>query len=232
MPKAAPVAVPTLAEIEAQLKALALPAFHKVYVKQGVGDRVFGVKMGDLRAMAKPWKRQHALAQALWDAGWYEMRVLAAYTFDPRQLDEAACVRLAESCDSTAVLDKLTDNVLAETPVAAQLRARWLDSDDPLLGRAGWNLMTDAVQKDKQGAIDLAALMAKIEAELPAAPRPQKEAMNQCLVMIGVYHPAFTEAAIAAGERLGRWDDRPVPKGCTSSYPPEWIPAAIRLRRR
>lgn len=74
--------------------------------------------------------------------------------------------------------------------------------------------------------------MAKIEAELPSAPRPKKESMNLCLVMIGVYHPHLTEAAIATGERLGRWDDRPVPKGCYSSYPPEFIPAAIRLRRK
>jgi hypothetical protein len=50
--------------------------------------------------------------------------------------------------------------------------------------------------------------------------------------MIGVYHEAFRAQALAAGERLGRWDDRPVPKGCYSSYPPEWIPAAIALRER
>jgi hypothetical protein len=49
---------------------------------------------------------------------------------------------------------------------------------------------------------------------------------------MGVTHPDYTYTAIAAGARLGRWDDRPVPKGCTSSYPPEWIPAAIRLRTR
>lgn len=232
MPKSVKVEVPSVAEILADLEARGLEAFRKVYRKQGVGDKVFGVKMGDLRAIAKPLKKQHDLGLALWDSGWYEARVLATLLLDPRRVSEADGIRLMESCDSAAILDKLTGNVLAESPDAAALRERWLDAPDPLLGRAGWNLMTEAVERDKQGELDLDALMATIERELPEAPRPKKEAMNMCLVMIGVYHPAYTDKAIAAGERLGRWDDRPIPKGCTSSYPPEWIPAAIALRKR
>lgn len=53
-----------------------------------------------------------------------------------------------------------------------------------------------------------------------------------CLVMIGVFHAAYTDKAIAAGERMGRWDDRPVSKSCTSNYSPKWVPAAIAPRKR
>lgn len=224
--------VPSVADILADLEARGAEATRKIYAKQQAGAKLFGVKMGDLRVLAKGLKKQHTLGLELWDSGWFEARVLATMVLEPKQLTEAECVRLAESCESSAILDKLTDYVLAESKLADALRAMWLDSDDALLGRAGWNLMTAAVQADKKGALDLDALMAKIEAELPAAPRPKKEAMNMCLVMIGVSHESYTDKAIQAGERLGRWDDRPVPKGCTSSYPPEWIPAAIRLRRR
>lgn len=224
--------VPSVTEILADLVAKGSETTRKIYVKQGAGAQIMGVKMGDLRALAKPLKKQHALALELWETGWFEARVLATLLLDPKLLSEAECIRLAESCESSAILDKLTDYVLVESTLAEALRDRWLDSDDPLLGRAGWNLMIAAVQADKQGGPDLEALMAKIEAELPAAPLPKKEAMNQCLVMIGVYHAAYTDQAIKVGERLGRWDDRPVPKGCYSSYPPEWIPAAIRLRKR
>jgi 3-methyladenine DNA glycosylase AlkD len=226
------IEVPSVAEILADLEAKGSASLRKTYAKQGAGEKVFGVKMGDLRALAKGLKKQHALGLALWDSGWFEARVLATLLLDPKQLTEGECVRLTESCDSSPILDKLTDNVLEETKLSEALCARWIDSTEPLLGRAGWNLMTAAVQKDKKGALDLDALLAKIEAELPATPRPKKEAMNMCLVMIGVYHASHTGKAIEAGERLGRWDDRPVPKGCTASYPPEWIPAAIALRKR
>ena len=232
MPKIEQAAAPCAAEVLAELRGKATPAVHKIYAKQVAGDKVLGVKMGDLRVMAKTLKKQHALGLALWETGWYEARVLATMLLDPKLLSEETCIRLAESCDSSWLVDKLTGYVLEQSKLAGTLRAAWLDLDVPLMGRAGWNLMTTEVQQDKTGALDLDALMSKIEAELPAAPRPKKEAMNMCLVMIGVYHPAYTEKAIAAGERLGRWDDRHVSKGCTASYPPEWIPAAIALRKR
>lgn len=230
MPKSANIEVPTVSEVMAELESKASEAVRKVYAKQAAGSTLLGVKMGDLRTMAGKLKKQHALALALWETGLFEARIMATMMMDPKLMTEAECVRLAESCDSSMVVDKLTTNALEHTKVAPVLRERWLDSADPLLGRAGWNLMTTAVEKDKKGEFDFDALLAKIEAELPAAPRPKKEAMNMCLCMVGVYHEAYMDKALAAGERLGRWDDRPVSKGCTSSYPPEWIPAAIRLR--
>lgn len=43
--------------------------------------------------------------------------------------------------------------------------------------------------------------------------------------------PEFTEKCIEIGERIGRLDDKPVAKGCTSSFAPEWIRAAINKKK-
>jgi hypothetical protein len=55
--------------------------------------------------------------------------------------------------------------------------------------------------------------------------------MNRCLVEIGCRFPAFTQKCIALGERLGRFDDRPVPKGRTAPYAPEWIAAVLKRKK-
>ena len=48
-----------------------------------VAKRAFGVPMGTLLSMKKRLGRDHALATALWDSGWYEARLLAALVGDP-----------------------------------------------------------------------------------------------------------------------------------------------------
>jgi len=50
------------------------------------------------------------------------------------------------------------------------------------------------------------------------------------LAEIGISVSAFTKKCVALGERLGRFDKRPVPKGCVSTYSPEWIAAALNRR--
>ena len=42
-------------------------------------DRAFGVAIGALRDEGLRLRRNHDLAAALWDSGWYEARMLAAF---------------------------------------------------------------------------------------------------------------------------------------------------------
>ena len=53
-------------------------------------DRAFGVSMSNIQMLAKRLGRNHELAAALWDTGWYEARLLASYVDDP------ACVTPAQ----------------------------------------------------------------------------------------------------------------------------------------
>jgi 3-methyladenine DNA glycosylase AlkD len=43
----------------------------------------WGIPMGAMQKVAKGLGRNHALALALWDTGWYEARTVAAYVDDP-----------------------------------------------------------------------------------------------------------------------------------------------------
>lgn len=61
-----------------------------------------------------------------------------------------------------------------------------------------------------------------------SAPKRKQDAMNHCLVEIGVKFPDCTRKCVAMGECLGRFDKTPVPKDCTSTYAPEWIAAVLQ----
>ncbi|MGN6111091.1 MAG: DNA alkylation repair protein [Kofleriaceae bacterium] len=221
----------TLSQVMKQLEAQSDEKVRQRYVRDGAGDNVFGVLLGKIRGLAQAIGTNHALGLALWATENHEARVLACMLLDPEALTEKEARGLLEPLSNPTLLDELVGRVLVNTPVAEALQARWMDSTQELPRRAGWKLLASRIARKLAKDLDVEATLARIERELPDAPYRVKEGINYCLVWIGLHLPAYTEEAIAIGERLGRWDPRPVPRGCTSSYAPEWIAAALALRK-
>ena len=218
----------TFEQAFAQLEAWGSDSVRAIYARQGAGANQFGVKMGDLRGLAKKLKTDHPLALQLWATGNLDAMVLASMLMDSRQLSEPQVEGMLHPLTYYRLVDEFVYNAVAKAAFAESLRLRWMDSAEEMIGRAGWNLLVARLTSGDHSGLDYEALLAQIEAEMKAAPRYKQESMNRCLVEIGARVPALRERCIAIGERLGRLDDRPIPKGCTSSYAPEWIAALLR----
>jgi 3-methyladenine DNA glycosylase AlkD len=221
----------TLSQVMKQLEAQGDEKVRQRYVRDGAGDNVFGVLLGKIRGLAQALGTNHALGLELWATGNHEARILAIMLLDPRALTEKEARGLLEPLSNPTLVDELVGRVLVNAPVAEALQTRWMDGKEELPRRAGWKLLAGRIARGLAKDLDVKATLARIERELPAAPYRVKEGINFCLVWIGLHLPVYTGEAIAIGERLGRWDPRPIPKGCTSSYAPEWIAAALALRR-
>ena len=96
---------------------------------------------------------------------------------------------------------------------------------------ATMNVQDVMAQLEGWGSPNTRKLFAQHGAEILSAPYRKQEAMNICLVETGIHIPAFSRKCIDLGEGLGRFDKRPVPKGCVSTYAPEWIAAALKRKR-
>lgn len=201
------------------------------YVRNGVGDDVFGVLLGPIRTLAETLGTDHALGLALWATGNHEARVLACMVLDPDALTEKEARAMIEPLTHPTLVDELVGPALVHATVAAKLQQRWMNTSAELPRRAGWRILAGRIERGSVKDLDVAATLARIEHELPSAPYRVQEGINYCLFRIGVHLPAHRAEAIAVGERLGRWDPRPVAKGCTPSYVPEWVPAWLALCR-
>jgi 3-methyladenine DNA glycosylase AlkD len=220
----------TCDEVLAQLEAKGLESVRKRYAATWGGENLFGVKLGDLRALAKKLKAQHALGRALWATGNLDAMILATMVMAPDQLTADDFDAMLRPLTFVNLVDELTFNLTAESPVAETLSARWMDSSDALVGRAGWNLLIAKLMDKGSADMDLDALLKKIERELVAAPEHKKWAMNRFMCEVGIRLPDYTARCLALGEKLGVYADMRVAKGCTSAYAPAWIPAGIALR--
>jgi hypothetical protein len=73
---------------------------EEAQVRYGItAKKSYGVKMGDVQALAKALGRDHELAAQLWDTGWYEARLLCAYVDDPAKVTVAQMNRWAKDFD-------------------------------------------------------------------------------------------------------------------------------------
>jgi len=150
---------------------------------------------------------------------------------DPAELSAKEIERMVKPLTYYKLIDELVYNAVAKTSCADDLRTHWMDSPKEMIGRAGWNLLIAKILNRDTDGLDFDAILKKIEAEILSAPYRKQESMNRCLVEIGCRIPEFTEKCIKLGERLGRFDKRPTPKGCTSTYAPEWIAAVLKRKK-
>jgi len=217
----------TAAKILKELKALGNEATRKHYTKWGAGENQFGVKLGEIRKIAKRLKTDHKLGLALWQTGNIDARFVAILVLKPKELSKDELDEMVRSVTFTRVMDWLVSYVIRHHPDKEALRSEWLETDNIMAARAGWAVTASVVAKGAAG-LDLKALLDRIEAEMGDAAEDVQWTMNICLAEIGIHHKKNRKRAIKIGEKLGLFRDYPVPKGCTSPYAPAWIGEMVK----
>ena len=232
----------TVKEILAQLESLGDDARRKHNTKAGAPDNQFGVKLGDIRTLAKKLtakkipaqkiKTDHQLALKLWDTGNVEAQLLATLIIKPQSLSADELDKLTRSTTCAQVAEWLNSYVVAQHPEKESLRKKWMKAKDRWPARAGWHLTASAINKgaankDADG-LDLPALLDRIEREMPMAMPEVQWTMNNTLGAIGIHHPSHRPRAVAIGEKIGLYRDWPVSKGCTPPYVPVWVEFMVK----
>lgn len=209
----------TLTEAMSRLEALGTEKMRAMNTKNGAGDNQFGVKMGDIRTIAKEIKVDHDLAMELWETENVDARFLALLIMQPKQLTSDQLETLVKSNDFAHIADWLSSYVIKTHPEKEALRQKWMQSDHAMLSRAGWSLTTERINKNPEG-LDIAGLLDRIDKELGAKPYAEQWAMNFSLIDIGIHFPEHRERAISIGEKHGYCRDYPTSKGCVSPFAP------------
>lgn len=216
-----------LQEALQKLEAAGQEKVRQHNLKFGAPDRQFGVKMGDIRAMAKIIRPDHGLAMDLWKTGNIDAQFLAILIMDLKALSADDLEDLVQGLSFVHVTDWLYANVIKNHPEKENLRKKWMESGKGMAARLGWNLSSGRVAREPEG-LDLPGLLARIESEMPAAAPEVQWTMNGALAQIGIHFPEHRARAIAIGEKLGIYRDYPTSKGCTSPFAPLWIAEMVR----
>ena len=120
---------PKLADIESVL--LTLRCMEPQENRVGMGwfginvDRAPGIRITDLRKLARGIERRHGLALELWGSGIDEAKLLATMVDRPSYVTEEQMERWAAGSDSWDVVDQACKNLFRNTPFSREKGAGW-----------------------------------------------------------------------------------------------------------
>lgn len=172
--------------------------------------KVFGVSVADLHTLAKRLGRDHDLALALWETGWYEARMLAAFVDEPARVTAAQMNRWAKEFDNWAICDTHCFHLFDRTPLAWKKVHQWSQRREEFVRRSAFALLAGLALHDKQ-APDGPFLKALPLAERAASDERNfvKKGVSWALRAIGRRSPALNAATVAVARRLAASTDAP-----------------------
>ena len=166
-------------------------------------NKAFGVSMSNIQKVAKPLGRNHELAAALWETGWYEARMLTSFVDEPSLVTSTQMDSWVRDFDNWGICDTLCFNLFDRTPHAWRKVAKWSKQESEFVKRAGfallWSLTVhDKTASDEQFRQGLVLILRAASDERHFV----KKAVNMALRAVGKRNPALNGAAVNIARRL------------------------------
>src|SRR5262245_5188171 len=195
--------------------------------------KAYGVSMANVQSIARSLGRNHALALALWETGWYEARLLTSFVDEPEHVTAAQMDRWCRDFDNWGICDTVCFHLFDRTPFAWKKVAQWHGKRDEFVRRAAFALLACLALHDKRTGDE------PFEKGLALVERPATDELNffnkgasWVLRLIGRRNPALNTEAVKVARRLSsspdptaRWIGKGALKELTS-------PAVMRRLRR
>ncbi|MFH2143479.1 MAG: DNA alkylation repair protein, partial [Bacteroidota bacterium] len=120
----------------------------------GVGGRgkLYGIKIPDLRGLAKKIGTDHKLAEELWKYEIHEAKLLATMIADKAKIDNQLMESWVLDLYSWDICDQLIMNYFGLSPMAKAKALEWCTRPEEFVKRAGFVLMAKIVVSDKKAS--------------------------------------------------------------------------------
>jgi hypothetical protein len=220
-----------LTEVMSALKAKGSESTKRILLKHGAKEPFFGVKVGDMKPLAKKLKGRQALALELFATGNSDAQYLAGMIADGRLMT----TKQLQTWADTAAWDMISGNtvpwVASEHPEGFVLATKWIASKQEQVARAGWSTLgalAATIPDADLPVAQLGQLLDRVVRDMPKAPDGARYSMNNFVIMVGTYVAPLGNKAIATARKLGRVE---VDMGDTACQVPDAENYIIKSRR-
>ena len=221
----------TLAETLKLLESKGSEQTRKTFRRHGAPESMFGVKVGDLKPIAKQIKGDQALAMQLYATGNTDAMYLAGLVADGARMKRAELDRWAKGATWHMISGCAVPWVASEHPDAIEIAMKWIDSSKEEIAVAGWATLASvvSVRKDDDLPIkQLNALLARVVKTIHTSPNRVRYTMNSFVICCGTYVDPLADKAMATANKIGRVQ---VDMGNTDCNVPDAATYIVKSRR-
>jgi 3-methyladenine DNA glycosylase AlkD len=204
---------------------------RKTFRRHGAPESMFGVKVGDLKPIARMIKGDQALALQLYATGNSDAMYLAGLVADGARMKRADLDRWARNATWHMISGCAVPWVAAEHPEAIEIAAKWIDSPKAHIALAGWATLSAvvSVRRDEELPINqLEALLARVAKTIHSSPNRVRYTMNNFMICCGTYVAPLATKAMAVARDIGRVE---VDMGETDCQVPDAVSYILKSRR-
>ena len=134
----------------AWLRARGNAKFREGLARYGLPtENAFGVSVATIKQYAQTLGRDHGLAMALWETGWTDARMLAAFVGEPDRVTPREMDAWCRDFDSWGIVDTVCFTLWDRSPHAWKKAKQWSRSKPEFERRAGFVLMACLAAHDK-----------------------------------------------------------------------------------
>lgn len=174
-----------------------------------VGEKRLGVRVPEMRKLAKEIGRNHELSRELWKTGIPDARILAGMIGEPEKLTDAQMEEWVQDFNSWDVCDQVCMNLFDKSPLAWKKVYDWSEREEEFVKRAAFALIACLAWHDKEEQDEkFITLLSLIEREATDDRNYVRKAVNWALRHIGKRNQALNQAAIAAAKKIKQLDSK------------------------
>jgi 3-methyladenine DNA glycosylase AlkD len=161
-----------------------------------------------MQALAERLGRNHELALALWETGWYEARMVAAFLDEPERVTPAQMDRWSKDFDNWGICDTVSFHLFDRTPHAFDKVEEWSRRSDEFGKRASFALLACLALHDKQADDEPFVKGLRLIEQAASDERNfVKKGVSWALRLIGRRNVRLNAAAVSLSERLAASSD-------------------------
>lgn len=196
----------TVEEVMAELEKKGSEQTRKTYARHGASGDCFGVKVADLKVIAKKIKGQQSLALELYETGNIDAMYLAGLVADGSQMTKKQLESWVKSACWYFVAEYTVPWVTVESSHARNLALKWIKSKTDSIASCGWATYAGILattEDDDLDLVEIKELLQQVVEKIDKAGNRARYTMNGFVIAVGAYVKPLLKQAKAAAKKIG-----------------------------